>query len=235
MNQPQAILDVRNVSRILSDEAIPVTLLKEVSFTVNRGEFASIVGPSGSGKSSLMYLLGLLDKPTSGEIYLNGINTTRARDNELSRMRLEMIGFVFQFHFLLPEFSAIDNVMLPMRKLGKLNLAQMQSRALELLEYFGLEKAAKRKPGQLSGGERQRVAIARAMANDPIFIMADEPSGNLDTKNADLVFALFEKLAHEEGKTIVTITHDISLAARSQRQIHIVDGQLTDMEAHTRI
>lgn len=225
------IIDVRNISRVLTNEAIPVTLLQDVSFSINRGEFASVVGPSGSGKSSLMYLLGLLDKPTTGNIFLNGINTTNAKDKALSKLRLEMIGFVFQFHFLLPEFSAIDNIMLPMRKLRKLDVSQMRSRALELLEYFGLEKAANRKPGQLSGGERQRVAIARAMANDPVFIMADEPSGNLDTKNADLVFALFEKLAREQGKTIVTITHDPSLAARAERQIHIVDGRLVEMRS----
>jgi lipoprotein-releasing system ATP-binding protein len=220
------VMDVRNVTRILKDEEIEVTLLKNVSFTVDHGEFVSIVGPSGSGKSSLMYLLGLLDQPTTGEIILHGTNTSHASESELSRLRLEMIGFVFQFHFLLPEFSAIDNIMLPMRKLGKLSTEAMRSRALELLDYFGLADAGKRKPGQLSGGERQRVAIARAMANDPMFIMADEPSGNLDTKNADLVFSLFERLAKEQNKTIITITHDTSLAARSHRQIHVVDGEI---------
>ena len=229
MSQQHPILDVRNISRVLTDEAVPVTLLKDISFTINRGEFVSIIGPSGSGKSSLMYLLGLLDKPTTGEIYLDGINTTQASDNTLTRLRLELIGFVFQFHFLLPEFSAMDNVMLPMRKLGKLNEKQMRERAAGLLDYFGLKDAVGRKPGQLSGGQRQRVAIARAMANDPVFIMADEPSGNLDTKNADLVFALFEKLAKEQGKTVVTITHDAALANRAHRQIHIVDGALVPL------
>jgi lipoprotein-releasing system ATP-binding protein len=229
MSQQHPILDVRHISRVLTDEAIPVTLLKDLSFTIQRGEFVSVVGPSGSGKSSLMYLLGLLDKPTSGEIYLSGINTTQASDNTLTRLRLEMIGFVFQFHFLLPEFSAMDNVMLPMRKLGKLNEKQMRERASELLDYFGLKDAGGRRPGQLSGGQRQRVAIARAMANDPVFIMADEPSGNLDTKNADLVFALFEKLAKEQGKTVVTITHDAALANRAHRQIHIVDGVIVPL------
>ena len=229
MSQQHPILDVRNISRVLTDEAIPVTLLKDLSFTIDRGEFVSVIGPSGSGKSSLMYLLGLLDKPTTGEIYLSGINTTHASDSTLTRLRLEMIGFVFQFHFLLPEFSAMDNVMLPMRKLGKLNEKQMRVRAAELLDYFGLKDAGGRKPGQLSGGQRQRVAIARAMANDPVFIMADEPSGNLDTKNADLVFALFEKLAKEQGKTVVTITHDAALANRAHRQIHIVDGVIVPL------
>lgn len=220
------ILDVQDITRVLTDEAVPVTLLKHLSFSIRRGEFVSIVGPSGSGKSSLMYLLGLLDQPTSGNIFLDGINTTSAADAQLTRLRLEKIGFVFQFHFLLPEFSAVDNVMLPMRKLGRLSPAQMRQRAHELLDYFGLANAGKRLPGQLSGGERQRVAIARAMANDPIFLMADEPSGNLDTKNADLVFNLFEKLAREQGKTVVTITHDLTLAARAHRQIHLVDGQI---------
>jgi lipoprotein-releasing system ATP-binding protein len=220
------VLEVRHVGRILQDEAIPVTLLKDIDFTIDRGEFAAIVGPSGSGKSSLMYLLGLLDKPTTGEIWLDGINTTHASELVLERLRLEKIGFVFQFHFLLPEFSALENVQLPMRKLGQRTAPEIKQRAMELLDYFGLAKAANRKPGQLSGGERQRVAIARAMANDPLFIMADEPSGNLDTKNADLVFSIFERLVREQNKTVITITHDPNLAARAHRQIPIVDGAL---------
>lgn len=222
------VLEVRNVTRTLTDEAVPVTLVRNINLTIDHGEFVSVVGPSGSGKSSLMYLLGLLDQPTEGEIILHGVNTTHAPEPVLERLRLEQIGFVFQYHFLLPEFSALDNVLLPMRKLGKLTQAQMHDRAVELLRYFGLEKAVNRKPGQLSGGERQRVAIARAMANDPLFIMADEPSGNLDTKNADLVFSIFEQLVKERNKTVITITHDPALAARAHRQVHIVDGGLTE-------
>lgn len=220
------VLEVKNVTRTLTNETVPVTLVKDINLTIDHGEFVSVIGPSGSGKSSLMYLLGLLDQPTEGEIILHGVNTTHAPELVQERLRLEKIGFVFQYHFLLPEFSAINNIMLPMRKLGKLAQEQMQLRAEELLSYFGLEKMGHRKPGQLSGGERQRMAIARAMANDPLFIMADEPSGNLDTKNADLVFSLFERLVKEQNKTIITITHDPALAARAHRQIHIVDGKL---------
>lgn len=220
------VLEVKHVTRTLTNEAVPVTLVKDINLTIDHGEFVAIVGPSGSGKSSLMYMLGLLDHPTSGEIILHGINTTHAPETVLERLRLEKIGFVFQYHFLLPEFSALNNILLPMRKLGKLTPEQMHARAKELLAYFGLESAGNRKPGQLSGGERQRVAIARAMANDPLFIMADEPSGNLDTKNADLVFSLFERLVKEQNKTIITITHDPALAARAHRQVHIVDGQV---------
>lgn len=220
------VIEVKGVSRILTEEPIPVTLVKDINFTIKHGEFVAIVGPSGSGKSSLMYLLGLLDLPTQGEIFLDGFNTTKAKPIEIEKIRLEKIGFVFQFHFLLPEFSALDNIMLPMRKLGKLNESEMRARAEKLLGYFGIENAGYKKPGQLSGGERQRVAIARAMANDPLIILADEPSGNLDTKNADLVFALFEKLVNEQNKTVITITHDPSLAARAHRQINIVDGMV---------
>ncbi|MCA3249760.1 MAG: ABC transporter ATP-binding protein [Holosporaceae bacterium] len=220
------VLDLKHVSRVLTNEAVPVTLLHDINLTIDHGEFVAIVGPSGSGKSSLMYLLGLLDQPSAGDIILHGVNTTNAPESVLERLRLEKIGFVFQYHFLLPEFSALDNIMLPMRKLRALSHSQMRQRAEELLCYFGLEKAGHRLPGQLSGGERQRVAIARAMANDPLFLMADEPSGNLDTKNADLVFSLFERLAKEQNKTVITITHDPALAARAHRQINLVDGQL---------
>lgn len=220
------IIQLDNVTRVLSEEAIPVTLLKNVSFSIPTGQFAAIIGPSGSGKSSLMYLIGLLDSPTEGKLFIDGTDTTIATSQQKERIRLEKIGFVFQFHFLLPEFSAADNIILPMRKLGKLTLEEAKERAHSLLTYFGLKEAGYKFPGQLSGGERQRVAIARAMANNPAIILADEPSGNLDTKNATLVFDLFEKLVHDEGKTVVTITHDPDLATRTERQIHIQDGKI---------
>lgn len=225
------IIQLDNVTRILTEEAIPVTLLKQVSFTIPAGQFAAIVGPSGSGKSSLMYLIGLLDSPSEGKVFIEGLDTTTASARKKEQIRLEKIGFVFQFHFLLPEFSALDNIMLPMRKLGKLAPAEAADRAHGLLRYFGLDNAGYKLPGQLSGGERQRVAIARAMANNPDIILADEPSGNLDTKNAALVFDLFERLVTEEGKTIVAITHDLTLADRTQRQIHMVDGRVHNGEA----
>lgn len=220
------LVELQNVTRILTDEPVPVTLLKHISFTVNPAQFAAIVGPSGSGKSSLMYLIGLLDSPTEGKVFIDGVDTTLASDKVKEHIRLEKIGFVFQFHFLLPEFSAQDNILLPIRKLGKLSPEAAIERVNTLLSYFGLKNAGHKFPGQLSGGERQRVAIARAMANNPAIILADEPSGNLDTKNAALVFDMFERLAKEEGKTVITITHDLELAARTQRQIHIQDGTI---------
>jgi len=219
-------VELRNVTRTLTDELIPVTLVKDIDCTIKKGEFAAITGPSGSGKSSLIYLIGLLDVPTKGQVFIDGIDITSATKEERERIRLEKIGFVFQFHFLLMEFSAIDNVMLPMRKLGKLSAKGMKERAQMLLGNFGLEDAFWKKPNQLSGGERQRVAIARAMANDPLIILADEPTGNLDTKNSDIVFNMFEELVKQQNKTIITITHEPYLAKRANRQINIVDGRI---------
>lgn len=221
-------VELKSVTRTLTEEVVPVTLVKDISCKINKGEFAAITGPSGSGKSSLIYLIGLLDIPTTGQVFIDGTDITSATKKERERIRLEKIGFVFQFHFLLMEFSAIDNVMLPMRKLGKLSKKQMRERAEMLLGNFGLESAYWKKPNQLSGGERQRVAIARAMANDPLIILADEPTGNLDTKNSDIVFNMFEKLVSEQNKTIITITHEPYLAKRANRQINIVDGKISE-------
>jgi lipoprotein-releasing system ATP-binding protein len=171
--------------------------------------------------------MGLLDVPTEGKVFIDGIDTTVASKKEKELIRLEKIGFVFQFHFLLEEFTVLGNIILPMRKLGELSEKQMLERAEMLLDHFGLKESGNKKITQLSGGERQRVAVARAMANDPLIILADEPSGNLDTKNAGIIFNLFMKLAEKENKTVITITHDISLASRTHRRIHIVDGKIT--------
>lgn len=224
MSQPA--IELKNVTRILENEVVPVTLVKDINCSINSGEFISVTGPSGSGKSSLMYLIGLLDVPTRGEVFIDGVNTTQASRFEREQIRLVKIGFVFQFHFLLMEFSALENIMLPMRKLGILSPKKMKERAEELLNHFGLKDAGYKKPNQLSGGERQRVAIARAMANDPLIILADEPTGNLDTKNANIIFDLFEKMVVEDNKTVMTITHEPYLAKRAGRQIEIVDGQI---------
>jgi len=217
------LLEARNVTRVLPGP-IPVTLVRDVNMSVERGEFVSIVGPSGSGKSSLLYLLGLLDVPTKGELHLEGVETSTLDDHELARLRLEKLGFVFQFHFLLPEFDALTNIMVPMRRLGKLGYRAMRDRARQLLTDFGLEEAADKRPGQLSGGMRQRVAVARALANDPLIILADEPTGNLDQKSGRNVFDIFERLVDDMGTTIIAVTHDEHLAALTQRQITIVDG-----------
>ncbi|RME70079.1 MAG: ABC transporter ATP-binding protein, partial [Verrucomicrobia bacterium] len=180
-----------------------VHVLRGVSFEARRSQVTAIVGPSGCGKSTLLYLLGLLDRPDAGSILINGRETGSADDEQRTALRAEHIGFVFQFHFLLPEFSAAENVMLPMRKLGRLTPEQMRARAHELLEAVGLGQKTGRLPSQLSGGEQQRVAIARSLANEPALILADEPTGNLDVRNSDMVFDLLVRLAREKGQAVV--------------------------------
>lgn len=224
-----ALLEARNLTRILP-ETIPVTLVRDVSLTVAEREFVAITGPSGSGKSSLLYLLGLLDRPTSGTLTIEGRDTGPMNDAELARTRLEMLGFVFQFHFLLPEFTARQNVEIPMRKLGRLSRRQMRDRAGDLLAMLGLADHCDKKPYQLSGGQRQRVAVARALANDPPMVFADEPTGSLNSKSSEQVFQTLRDLVSERGKTVVAVTHDLDMAARMDRRIHLVDGMLADAD-----
>ncbi|MEK0083428.1 ABC transporter ATP-binding protein [Benzoatithermus flavus] len=204
----------------------PVTIIQDASLAVAAGEFVAVTGPSGSGKSSLLYLLGLLDRPSSGTVLVDGRDTGRLGRSELDRLRLARLGFVFQFHFLLPEFTTLDNVLIPMRKLGRLDAPAMRARAQALLERLNLAEAARKYPEQLSGGMRQRVAIARALANDPALLLADEPTGNLDTANARIVFDIFERLTTEEGRTVIVVTHDPDLAARTRRRVQLVDGRI---------
>ncbi len=226
-----AVLKLSHVTRTLTEEVIPVTLVDDVSCAVEKGEFVTITGASGSGKSSLLYLMGLLDQPTSGCIDIDGQDMTAAFDTERQAVRLGKIGFVFQFHFLLQEFSALDNVLLPMRKLKSLREEEMQARGKKLLAMLGLEKAVHKMPYQLSGGERQRVAIARALANKPLLILADEPTGNLDSKNTAAVIDILKGLAREEGVAVVTVTHDQVFAAHSDRRIVMRDGKIIEGEA----
>ncbi len=217
------LLEARGVTRTLPEGA---TLVRDVSLSVGRGEFVAVTGPSGSGKSSLLYLLGLLDRPTSGQVLLEGRDTAQLSAPEMAALRLARLGFVFQFHFLLPEFSALDNVLIPIRRLGRLRGSAARDRAMALLAAFGLAEAAGKMPDQLSGGMRQRVAVARALANDPALLLADEPTGNLDTANAAAVFDSFARLAAEEGRTVIVVTHDPDLAARTSRRVHLVDGRI---------
>jgi lipoprotein-releasing system ATP-binding protein len=203
-----------------------VTLVADASLRVERGEFIAITGPSGSGKSSLLYLLGLLDRPTEGRVLLEGRDTASLSAAELANLRLARLGFVFQFHFLLPEFSTLDNVLIPIRRLGRLKDTAARAQAMKLLEALGMAEAAAKLPEQLSGGMRQRAAIARALANDPAIILADEPTGNLDTRNAAAVFDIFARLAAEEGRAILVVTHDAELAKRANRRVHLVDGRI---------
>lgn len=207
-----------------------VTLVQDIDLVIEGGEFVAVTGPSGSGKSSLLYLLGLLDRPSEGRILLEGRDTAGLDSGTLAALRLSRIGFVFQFHFLLPEFDALDNVLIPIRRLGRLGGREAQARAHELLESLGLGGEGHKLPEQLSGGMRQRAAIARALANDPTLLLADEPTGNLDTKNASAVFDIFSRLAREEGRAVVTVTHDAELAKRATRRIHLVDGRIVSDE-----
>jgi len=217
-------LEARALTRILPGPQ-PTTLVADVDASFEAQSFTVVTGPSGSGKSSLLYLLGLLDPPTSGDVLVNGGSTRNMGNEARARMRLERFGFVFQFHFLLPELRAIDNVMLPMRQLGRLGAAAMRSRADDLLASLGIESEALKVPGELSGGQRQRAAIARALANDPQFVLADEPTGALDSKNGAAVFSIFRGLA-DEGRTVIVVTHDETLARMAGRAIHIVDGRV---------
>jgi lipoprotein-releasing system ATP-binding protein len=231
-----ALLQARNVQRYLGVGELAAHVLRGVDLTIGRGEYVSIVGQSGSGKSTLLYLLGGLDRPTavtpSGEaiepapaIVVDGADTTTLDDGELAALRNAKLGFVFQFHYLLKEFTAQENVALPMFRLGKLSRAAAMGRAGELLSQLGLEEKLKRRANRLSGGEQQRVAIARALANEPAVLLADEPTGNLDRRNGDLVAGVFEKLA-AGGQTIVMVTHDTQLARRAQRLITMEDGRV---------
>jgi len=222
---PPAIVEAVRATRILGGE-IPTTLVADIDLAVRGGEFVAITGPSGSGKSSLMYLLGLLDVPTSGEIQIDGRDTTRMDEDERAALRLGHLGFVFQFHFLLPEFTALDNVMLPMRALGRLSSQAQKQRAAALLAALGLGDHGHKRPDQMSGGQRQRVAIARALANDPPLILADEPTGNLDTASSEQVLAILREVVDTHRKAVVVVTHDLDLAARADRRVHIVDGRI---------
>ncbi len=221
----RSLLTARNLERTLTGE-VPVTLVKDISLDIYEGQFTAVTGPSGSGKSSLLYLLGLLDQPTKGTIQLEGIETTTMHEDDLAALRLEKLGFIFQFHFLLPEFSALENVRMPMRKLGKLGDKQQIEKGMHLLESVGLAEHSHKIPRQLSGGQAQRVAIARALANDPTILMADEPTGNLDTHSASTVQQILRDIAHQPGRAVVAVTHDEHFASVGDRRIHIVDGKI---------
>ncbi len=216
-----ALLRAEGVARTLPEG---VTLVRDVTLSIGAGEFVAVTGPSGSGKSSLLYLLGLLDRPTAGRILLEGQDTAGLDSTALAGLRLARLGFVFQFHFLLPEFSALDNVLIPIRRLGRLEGAAARAEAMRLLGELGLADAADKLPEQLSGGMRQRAAIARALANRPALLLADEPTGNLDTRNASAVFDIFGALTREQGRTVIVVTHDAELARRATRRVHLVDG-----------
>lgn len=217
------MIELDNITRSFGS----LNVLKGISLKVERGEVISITGPSGAGKTTLLQIMGSLDKPDSGRVLYDGQDITRMNEKEISAFRNRHIGFVFQFHQLLPEFTAIENITIPMLIAGE-GMRQATKRAKELLEMLGLSDRADHKPSELSGGEKQRIAVARALANQPDVILADEPSGSLDTKNKEDLHKLFFNLRDQLGQTFVIVTHDESLAAMTDRTIHLPDGAIAE-------
>jgi len=220
------IFEAVNINKYFHDP-IDIKVLKGISFHLERGEFASIIGKSGCGKSTLLYILSTMDTDFQGDLLIDGISMRNKKETELALVRNEKIGFVFQFHYLLNEFSVLRNVMLPCEKLGKISLQEIESKAYEKLKILGIADEALKKPNQLSGGEKQRVAIARALINDPLIIMGDEPTGNLDRKNAEVVFDIFARLATEYQQSLLIVTHDNDFANKTHRIIEMEDGVIT--------
>jgi lipoprotein-releasing system ATP-binding protein len=200
--------------------------LKEISFEIEKGEFLALIGKSGSGKSTLLYVLSTMDTDYEGKLVIDGQVLTGKKQNELAAFRNSHIGFVFQFHYLLPEFSALENVMIPALKLGRLSRDEIRDKAIDHLDMLGLKNQAMKSAAKLSGGQQQRVAIARALINDPIVLMGDEPTGNLDSKNTSIVFDIFKQLTREKGQTIIAVTHDDDFALKCDRIIELTDGSL---------
>jgi lipoprotein-releasing system ATP-binding protein len=223
----ETILRLENIRKELGlSKAIRQTIIPNLSLDVNAGEFVAITGPSGSGKSTLLYLMGGLDRPTSGTVWLDGEAITEKTETEMNRIRNEKIGFIYQFHFLLPEFNAVENVSMPMMINGRRTRKEIRDRAMKLLDMVDMQNKYTNKPSQLSGGQQQRVAIARALANEPKILLGDEPTGNLDSRSANNVYQLFDRLNRELNQTVIVVTHDEEFANRAGRRIHLVDGKI---------
>jgi lipoprotein-releasing system ATP-binding protein len=225
MSTNGTILEVRDVNKSFHDPVL-VPVLNGVSLQVKRGEFVSITGKSGCGKSTLLYILSTMDTDYEGEVMIDGERTAGADKSRLAEIRNEKIGFVFQFHYLLPEFSVLKNVMLPGLKLGKYTDAEVEHRAMERLRDLDMHEHALKGANQLSGGQKQRVAIARALINDPLIIMGDEPTGNLDNRNSAVVFDIFQSIAAEHQRSLLVVTHDNDFASRTDRNIVMDDGRI---------
>jgi lipoprotein-releasing system ATP-binding protein len=221
----EIILEANAINKSFHDP-VTIPILKDITFTVNKGEFVSVIGRSGCGKSTLLYILSTMDTDYEGKLYIDRQLMNNLKERELASIRNEKIGFVFQFHYLLNEFNVLRNVMLPGIKLGKYAAKEVEHRAMEKLKILGIDDQALKLPNQLSGGQKQRVAIARALINDPLIIMGDEPTGNLDKKNSETVFDIFHQLTKEFNQTLLIVTHDNEFASRTQRIIEMEDGRI---------
>jgi len=219
------ILEARQINKEFNDP-VKVKVLTDINFSIAKGEFVSLTGRSGCGKSTLLYILSTMDTDYEGELLIDDISMVKKKESELAKVRNEKIGFVFQFHYLLEEFTVLKNVMLPALKLAEFSEKEVEQRAMDKLKILNIDQLSGKKANQLSGGEKQRVAIARALINDPDIIMGDEPTGNLDKKNSDIVFDLFKKLAEEFDQTLLIVTHDQSFADRTHRIINMEDGKI---------
>jgi lipoprotein-releasing system ATP-binding protein len=221
----ETVLKTTGINKYFS-EPESFQVLKDINLEVKRGEFLALVGKSGCGKSTLLYVISTMDTSYEGTLEINNTRLTGKDQNELARFRNQHIGFVFQFHFLLPEFTVLQNVMIPALKLGKFSPSEIEERAFAKLQLLGVHEQARKPASKLSGGQQQRVAIARALINDPTVIMGDEPTGNLDSYNSQVVFDIFRQLTHELGQTIITVTHDDAFAAKSDRVVEMSDGHI---------
>jgi len=220
------LLQCNDLCKRYQEGSVQTDVLRNVSFSIEPGEMMAIVGSSGSGKSTLMHLLGGLDSPTSGEVVFDGKSLNSLSSSAKAELRNRELGFIYQFHHLLPDFTALENVAMPLL-IGKMNKVEAQEKARAMLSAVGLEKRAAHRPSELSGGERQRVAIARALVNNPRLVLADEPTGNLDARNADAIFDLLGELNVRQGTAFLVVTHDLHLAKRLKRQMEMRDGQLS--------
>jgi lipoprotein-releasing system ATP-binding protein len=219
------VLQTKNINKYFYDP-VKFKVLSDINMSINEGEFVSIVGKSGCGKSTLLYILSTMDTDYEGELLINGDDLSKKTDSNLAKIRNQHIGFVFQFHYLLSEYNVLRNVMIPAIKLAKYSLKEIEHRAMEQLRKLDMTDQALKFPNQLSGGQKQRVAIARALINDPLIIMGDEPTGNLDKKNSDLVFDIFNNLVKERNQALLIVTHDPDFAARTHRTIEMADGKI---------
>lgn len=225
MESKEVVLSTNAIGKYFYDP-VKFKVLDNVSFEAYKGEFLTMVGKSGSGKSTLLYCLSTMDTSYEGELFIKGDKITGKKPNELAAIRNLNIGFVFQFHYLLPEFTCLKNVMIPAQKLGKYSLQEIEERAYQKLSILGVRDQALKPASKLSGGQQQRVSIARALINDPAIIMGDEPTGNLDSKNSENVFEIFKEISHSYGQTIIAVTHDNDFAKASDRTIELADGKI---------